>query len=150
MFWAPWSFPDQIFYMGMQNVQKLKKCWSRIFDSHLRIKDMALWVSPMCLYREAMHLQCFSPTHYVRARRKSDGPLPFKSGKSHCWQHIAALNARKLLFFCLVLSSASLLATHPYMQSLALILSHSLSLTLSHAHWQWCQYKLDLVYKKMY
>ena len=44
-------------------------------DSHLRIKDMALWVSPICLYREAMHLQCFSPTRYVRAPGKFDDPV---------------------------------------------------------------------------
>ena len=36
------------------------------FDSHLRIKDTALWSFPICLYREAMHLQCFPPMRYVR------------------------------------------------------------------------------------
>ena len=36
------------------------------FDSHLRIKVMALRSFPICLYWEAMHLQCFPPTRYVR------------------------------------------------------------------------------------
>ena len=27
---------------------------------------MALWSVPICLYREAMHLQCFPPTRYVK------------------------------------------------------------------------------------
>ena len=36
------------------------------FDSHLYIKDMPSGMSPICLYREAIHLQCFTPTHYVK------------------------------------------------------------------------------------
>ena len=34
----------------------------RIFDSQLRIKVMALWSFPICLYVESMRLQCFPPT----------------------------------------------------------------------------------------
>ena len=29
---------------------------------------MALQSFPICLYREAMHLQCFPPMHYVMGR----------------------------------------------------------------------------------
>ena len=36
------------------------------FDSHLRIKDNTLKLLQICLQREAMRLQCFPPTHYVR------------------------------------------------------------------------------------
>ena len=40
----------------------------RNFDSHLRIEVMALGSFPKCLYKEAMHLQYFLPTRYVRGR----------------------------------------------------------------------------------
>ena len=50
------------------------------FDSHLRIKVMALGSFPICLYREAMHLQCFPPTRNVRGvatrAHKRERPLP--------------------------------------------------------------------------
>ena len=50
---------DHNFYMGMHNSNLMEG----IFDLHLRIKDMVLKV---CLYREAIRLQCFTPTRYVR------------------------------------------------------------------------------------
>ena len=43
MFGDVGSISDNIFYMGTQNGSRLEKCWSRIFDSHLRIKVMALF-----------------------------------------------------------------------------------------------------------
>ena len=49
------GFQTNFFYMGVQNVHRLE---SRIFDSHLRIKVMALWSFPICLYLEAKRLQC--------------------------------------------------------------------------------------------
>ena len=49
MFWALWRISDQIFYMGMQNVHRLENVR---FDSHLRIKVMALWSFPICSYVE--------------------------------------------------------------------------------------------------
>ena len=58
MFGALGSTPGHNFYKGTQNGSTQGKCWSQIFDSHLLIRDMALWVSPICLYREAIHLQC--------------------------------------------------------------------------------------------
>ena len=36
--------------------------YDQIFDSHLRVKVMALWSFFIGLYVEAMHLQCFPPT----------------------------------------------------------------------------------------
>ena len=32
------------------------------------IEVTALWSIPICLYREAMHLQCFPPTRYLKNR----------------------------------------------------------------------------------
>ena len=40
--------------------------YNQIFDSRLRIKVTALRSFPICLYREAIRLQCFPPTRYVR------------------------------------------------------------------------------------
>ena len=45
------------FYMGTQNGSNLE-----IFYSHLQFKDMAPNRVSHMLYREAMHLQCFTPT----------------------------------------------------------------------------------------
>ena len=38
------------------------------FDFHFHCGDMAINVSPICLYREAIHLQCLPPVN--------DDPLP--------------------------------------------------------------------------
>ena len=62
MFGALGRISDKNFYMCMQKVPSLEKCLSQIFDTHLRIKVMALWSFPIGLYVEAMHLQCFPPT----------------------------------------------------------------------------------------
>ena len=48
-----------IFYMGTQNGSNHELWSSDFFDSHLRIKITPLRVFPICLYREAMHLQWF-------------------------------------------------------------------------------------------
>ena len=45
---------------------EVSKLWSD-FDSRLRIKVTALWSFPiLCLYREAIRLQSFLPTRYMR------------------------------------------------------------------------------------
>ena len=42
--------------------------FDQVFDSHFKIKVMPPGVFPICLYREAMHLQWFTPTRYVSGR----------------------------------------------------------------------------------
>ena len=66
MFETLGSHSRQTIHMHTQNGSHLKISWKRNFDSHLRIKDITLKCFPICLYREAMHLQCFPPTCYVR------------------------------------------------------------------------------------
>ncbi len=61
MFGALGSTWGHNFYMGTQSLMSREKWWSRIFDSHLSIKVMALWSFPICLYREAIRLQCLRP-----------------------------------------------------------------------------------------
>ena len=65
MFETLGSYSQQTIYMSMQNGLHLEISWKRNFDSHLRIKVITLCF-PICLYREAMHLQRFPPTRYVR------------------------------------------------------------------------------------
>ena len=65
------------FYIGMQNSIRW---WSWIFDSCLSIEDVPPRVFPICLYREAMHLQCFTPTRYMATcTHKRDNLYPICS-----------------------------------------------------------------------
>ena len=71
------STSGHIFYMSTQNGSKLEVWPDRILIHALELK---LWHFPICLYREAMHLQWFTPTHYVSGRGNSHvctwRPLP--------------------------------------------------------------------------
>ena len=68
MFTALGSISHKKFYMFMQNEQKLEFCRGN-FDFHFQIGDMPPRVFPICFYREAMRLQCFPPTRYVKWAR---------------------------------------------------------------------------------
>ena len=62
MFTALGSNSHKTFYICMQNEQKLAE---GNFDFHFQIGDMPPRVFPICLYGEAMRLQCFPPTRYA-------------------------------------------------------------------------------------
>ena len=54
MFRAPGSTLVQIFYMCMQSVQSLEKCYSRIFDFHFQIGETVVFVSQCRCHTFAM------------------------------------------------------------------------------------------------
>ena len=62
------STSGHTFYMSMQNGSKLEVWPDRILIHALELKLWHFEVFPICLYREAMHLQCFTPTRYVSGR----------------------------------------------------------------------------------
>ena len=90
--------------MGTQNVQWSSKI-DLSFDSRLRIKVTALWSFPICLYREAIRLQCFLPTLYVRGavlRTYECGNhyLICSNMLMHASKHCVATSYPFLVFFC--------------------------------------------------
>ena len=54
-----------IFYMNMQNGSKLEIWWQGFLIHASKLKICPLECLP-CLYREAMRLQCFPPTQYIK------------------------------------------------------------------------------------
>ena len=71
------------------------------FDSHLRINVTALWSFPICLYREAMHLQCFRPraTWWAGLRaRKCDDLYQIRWKEKH--GSLLALCGSTMLYSC--------------------------------------------------
>ena len=64
MFETLGSYSRQTVYMSMQNGSHLEIQWNRILIHTLELKLRHF--SHICLYREAMRLQCFPPTRYVK------------------------------------------------------------------------------------
>ena len=83
------------------------------FDFHFQIGDMPPRVFPICLYREAMRLQCFPPTRYVRWARilRLNNWRPFTTWlrKARICSVIDVLQSVcTCFFFCLVCGSLKL------------------------------------------
>ena len=57
------------FYMGTQNGSKLEICLWGILIHTFELKLRHFEVSPICLYREAIRMQCFS-AHALRDKRR--------------------------------------------------------------------------------
>jgi hypothetical protein len=66
------------------------------FDSHLELKIWPFKISP-CLYREALHLQCFPPTRYVL-----NGEYPLGT-RTYCVDDLYPICSNRSIGYLLVL-----------------------------------------------
>ena len=107
------------FYGHAEWIVNFKK-YDQIFDSHLRIKVMALWSFPICLYGEAIRLQCFLPTRYVSEHG-----------------HVYICMWRPLPDLLKIANIWTLVALYGSMMHCSLIPRHNFQLC-SAAHWKAC------------